>query len=168
MFDEALISKTQRFLESAEAQGVRVICAESCTGGLLGALLTHSAGASAVMEASLVTYSNEAKAALLGVEPSLLARHGAVSPLVAKAMAEGALERSPEAALSVSITGIAGPDGGTEHKPVGLVHFACAARARETVQLEKRFGEIGRAEVRIKSAEAALDMLSDGLDRLRG
>lgn len=167
MFSQDLLEHSQQFLHHAQEQGVRVACAESCTGGLLGALLTHSPGASSVLEASLVTYSNEAKQALLGVDGRLLREHGAVSRQVAAAMAQGALEKSPEAQLAVSITGIAGPDGGSEDKPVGLVYFACAARGRETVEKEARYGAIGRVNVRLKSAEEALALLSDGLRRLR-
>lgn len=167
MFSQDLVDRAQHFLRHAEEQKVRVACAESCTGGLLGALLTHSPGASAVLEASLVTYSNEAKRALLGVDRRLLETYGAVSQPVADAMAQGALERSPEACLAVSITGVAGPEGGSPDKPVGLVHFACAVRGGEVVGREARYGAAGRLNVRLKSVEEALSLLSDGLGRLR-
>ncbi len=142
---------------------MRIVCAESCTGGLLGALLTHAPGASTVLEASLVTYSNEAKQALLGVDGALIERYGAVSSEVARAMATGALSVSPEAKISVSITGVAGPDGGSEYKPIGLVHCACAIRGGEVQNVEERFGAIGRVNVRLKSAERALALLSEAL-----
>lgn len=141
----------------AIAAGHRVVTAESCTGGLVAALLTSIAGSSAVVDRGFVTYSNDAKTDMLGVAPALLARVGAVSREVAIAMAEGALARSL-ADLAVSITGIAGPGGGSDDKPVGLVHFAAARRGGETVHVERRFGEIGRAEVRRAAVIQALDL----------
>jgi nicotinamide-nucleotide amidase len=151
--------------------GLTVATAESCTGGLVAAALTSIAGSSDVFERGFVTYSNEAKAEMLGIDPKLIAAHGAVSREVVVAMAACALRQS-RASLSVAVTGIAGPGGGSAAKPVGLVHFAAAkATAREergvdfaAIHREERFGDIGRAEVRIKSVEAALRLLLRAAD----
>lgn len=153
-------------LERARGLGLMVATAESCTGGLVAAALTSIAGSSDVFERGFVTYSNEAKAEMLGVDPVLIQTHGAVSREVAIAMAACALHQS-RAALSVSVTGIAGPGGGTPEKPVGLVHFAAAkATYREgealdysAIHREERYGDIGRAEVRSRSVETALRLL---------
>ena len=114
-------------LDKARAAGLTIATAESCTGGLVAGALTAIAGSSDVVDRGFVTYSNAAKMQMLGVPPTLLAQHGAVSQPVAVAMAEGALKASG-AGLAVSITGIAGPGGGSADKPVGLVHFALARR----------------------------------------
>ena len=111
-----------------------------------------------MLERGFVVYSNAAKEELLGVPAETLERHGAVSEETARAMAEGALEAS-RADVSVSVTGVAGPDGGTAAKPVGLVHFACARRGAATVALEERFGDIGRDAVRLASVRVGLDLL---------
>lgn len=145
--------------------GLTIATAESCTGGLVASALTDIAGSSAVFGTGFVTYSNDAKARLLAVPTALLERHGAVSREVAEAMAVGAREAA-RSDLAVSITGIAGPGGGSENKPVGLVHFACASRLG-TVQAEHRFGPIGRGEVRIASVAVALEMLGAALNCLR-
>jgi nicotinamide-nucleotide amidase len=139
---------------------LRIVTAESCTGGLVAGSLTAIAGSSAVVERGLVTYSNEAKIELLSVPAELIASVGAVSAETATAMVYGALAHS-RADIAVSVTGIAGPSGGSEEKPVGLVHFACAARNERPKLVEKRFGEIGRAAVRQKSVEVALDLLAE-------
>lgn len=155
----------EEVLERARRLGLMIATAESCTGGLVAAALTSIAGSSDVFERGFVTYSNEAKAEMLGIDPALIRLHGAVSPEVALAMAKGALSRS-RAKLSVAVTGIAGPGGGSLKKPVGLVHFAAArvvGQANESkftvIHHEERFGEIGRAEVRAKSVETALGLL---------
>jgi nicotinamide-nucleotide amidase len=142
-------------------QGVRIATAESCTGGLLAGILTEIPGASDVLDRGFVTYSNPAKIDLLGVLPDLLAPGGAgaVSEAVARAMAEGAIERSA-ADLAVAITGVAGPDGGTPEKPVGLVHFAVAVRDGETQYRFRRFGDLGRSAVRLAAVGEALAMLN--------
>jgi nicotinamide-nucleotide amidase len=142
-------------------QGVRIATAESCTGGLLAGILTEIPGASDVLDRGFVTYSNPAKMDLLGVLPDLLAPGGAgaVSEAVARAMAEGAIERSA-ADLAVAITGVAGPDGGTPEKPVGLVHFAVAVRDGETQYRFRRFGDLGRSAVRLAAVGEALAMLN--------
>ena len=135
-----------------------VATAESCTGGLLAAALTSISGSSAVVERGFVTYTNAAKTQSLGVPHSLLNAHGAVSGEVAVAMAEGALSRS-NADVAVSITGIAGPGGATDNKPVGLVYFGLAREHMRTVMAERRFGNIGRDAIREASVNVALDLL---------
>lgn len=135
-----------------------VVTAESCTGGMVAAALTDIAGSSDVVERGFVTYSNEAKAECLGVPLPLIERHGAVSEPVARAMADGALAQS-RAQVAVSVTGIAGPGGGTAEKPEGLVHFACARRGTATAHHRAEFGALGRAAVRQASVVQALEML---------
>ena len=149
-----------RVLDLARQRGLKITTAESCTGGLVAAALTSIAGSSDVFERGFVTYSNDAKAELLGVPVATLATYGAVSRETAQAMAEGALAHSC-ADLSVAITGVAGPGGGTGDKPVGLVHFAAAARDGRLFHREQRFGDLGRGEVRAKSAAVALEMLAE-------
>ena len=139
-------------------RGLKAATAESCTGGLVAALLTEIPGSSAVVERGFVTYSNEAKTDLVGVPADLIAAHGAVSEPVARAMAEGAL-RGSKADVAVAITGIAGPGGGTEAKPVGLVHFGLARTGAPTRHLERRYGDLGRAEVRRRAVGDALALL---------
>jgi nicotinamide-nucleotide amidase len=141
-------------------RGLKIVTAESCTGGLVAGALTAIAGSSAVLERGFVTYSNEAKIELLSVPAELIASVGAVSAETAAAMVFGALAHS-HADIAVSVTGIAGPGGGSAEKPVGLVHFACAARDARPKLIEKRFGEVGRADVRQKSVEVALDLLAE-------
>ncbi len=161
-----LLALAEEVLNRARGLGLTVATAESCTGGLEAAALTSIAGSSDVFERGFVTYSNEAKAEMLGVDPALIETHGAVSREVAIAMAACTLRQS-RAQLSVAVTGIAGPGGGSAEKPVGLVHFAAAkAVAREGGELNCRalhqaesFGDIGRGEVRAKSVEAALQLL---------
>jgi nicotinamide-nucleotide amidase len=154
----ALLARAAALLKRFEAQRLRIATAESCTGGLVSALLTEIPGSSAVVERGFVTYSNEAKSDMLGVSADVIARHGAVSEPVARAMAEGALTRS-RADVAVAITGIAGPGGGTADKPVGLVHFAAAVRGGSTVHLERRYGDLGRTPVRARAVEDALALL---------
>lgn len=146
----------------AEAKGLMIATAESCTGGLVSGALTAIAGSSAVLDRGFVTYSNEAKFEMLGVDSDLLASFGAVSEPTARAMAEGAVARS-RASISVSVTGIAGPGGGSPQKPVGLVHFAAHGPNGRTVHLEKRFGDIGRDAIRLESVRTALELLMDAV-----
>jgi nicotinamide-nucleotide amidase len=153
-----LLARAAALLKRFEAQRLRIATAESCTGGLVAGLLTEVPGSSAVVDRGFVTYSNEAKADMLGVPTDLIARHGAVSEPVARAMAEGALAGS-RADVSVAITGIAGPGGGSAEKPVGLVHFARATRGGGTAHLERRYGDLGRAIVRERAVEDALALL---------
>ena len=158
MFSPALRDDAARLLAACRKSGLRVATAESCTGGLVAALLTEIAGSSDVVERGYVTYSNEAKIECVGVAADVIATHGAVSEPVARAMAEGAV-RSSRADVAVSITGVAGPGGGSTAKPVGLVHLACARKGRPTLHQECRFGDIGRDGVRLKSVEAALALI---------
>jgi nicotinamide-nucleotide amidase len=138
-------------------KGWMMATAESCTGGMVAAAITDIAGSSAVLDRGFVTYSNAAKTEMLGVDADLISVHGAVSAAVAKAMAEGALHHS-HANIAVAITGIAGPGGGSELKPVGLVHFACATKDA-VVHLERRFGDMGRDGIRRAAVEAALQLM---------
>jgi len=158
MFDRTLVRKAKAILDGCRDGGLKLAVAESCTGGLLAAALTDIAGSSAVFERGFVTYSNEAKAELLGVPIDLIERHGAVSEPVARAMAEGALVRS-RADIAVSVTGIAGPHGGSADKPVGLVHFAVARREHVTQAAVMRYGDQGRRKIRELSVRTALDLV---------
>ena len=158
MFPPDLLSRAEKLLADARAKGLKIATAESCTGGLVAGLLTEIAGSSDVFERGFVTYSNKAKQELLGVPGALIRQHGAVSELVARAMAEGAIRHST-AQLSVAITGVAGPGGGSDEKPIGLVHITAARAGEASLHRECRFGDIGRSEVRLKSVEAALELL---------
>jgi len=158
MFSRQLLQLAEVALERARAQGLRIATAESCTGGLVGALLTEIAGSSDVFERGLITYSNCAKSDLLGVPQELIAEAGAVSEAVARSMAEGAVQRA-EAQLAVAVTGIAGPGGGTPLKPVGLVHIAAAREGSATLHEMHLFGDVGRSSIRRQSVEAALRLL---------
>lgn len=157
-----LRDRAAALLEAYRAKGLKIATAESCTGGLVAALLTEISGSSAVVERGFVTYSNEAKTESIGVPADLLAAHGAVSEPVARAMAEGALAHS-RADVAVGITGVAGPTGGTVAKPVGLVHFGLARRGGETVHLERRYGDLGRENVRRRAVEDALLLLEQAI-----
>jgi nicotinamide-nucleotide amidase len=157
-FSPRLLALAAAVLDEARAKGLRLATAESCTGGLIAGLLTEIPGSSDVLDRGFVTYSNEAKEAMLGVPHDLIAAHGAVSAEVARAMAEGALSHTL-AGLSLAVTGIAGPSGGSPEKPVGLVHFAAAHRGTQMLHEEHRFGDVGRSAVRLKSVETALFLL---------
>ncbi|MDX2202792.1 MAG: nicotinamide-nucleotide amidohydrolase family protein [Hyphomicrobiaceae bacterium] len=157
-FPDALRDQAAGLLQAYRNAGKRLATAESCTGGLVAGVLTAVPGSSDVVERGFVTYSNEAKAEMLGVPASIIAAKGAVSEEVARAMAEGALAHS-RADVAVSVTGVAGPGGGSEAKPVGLVHLACAARGGKTLHQECRFGALSRDEIRTKSVETALGLL---------
>ncbi len=160
MFTPDLAQKASALLTELRSRRLRVATAESCTGGLVAALFTDIPGSSEVVERGFVTYSNDAKHELLDVPEEMLAQHGAVSEAVARAMAAGALEHS-HADVAVSITGIAGPDGGSAEKPVGLVHFAAARRGGPTLHRECRFGNIGRSGVRQASVEVAIQLVAE-------
>ncbi|ABE39815.1 CinA family protein [Rhodopseudomonas pseudopalustris] len=147
-------------LDLCRSRKLTIATAESCTGGLVAGALTDIPGSSDVIDRGFVTYSNEAKHAMLGVDTATLATFGAVSKETALAMAVGALENA-DVDLAVSITGIAGPGGATPGKPVGLVHFAVAARDGRIAHREQRFGAIGRSNVRQRSVVEALRMLLD-------
>lgn len=158
MIDDEMRAAASKFLELCRKKGLKISVAESCTGGLLGATLTEIAGSSLVFDRGFLTYSNEAKQTMLGVDKATLDAHGAVSAQTAEAMAKGALANSP-ADLVVSITGVAGP-GASKDKPAGLVFFGIAARNGRFVPSEQRFGAIGRGPIRQKSVLHALTMLS--------
>jgi nicotinamide-nucleotide amidase len=136
---------------------LKLVAAESCTGGMVAAAITDIAGSSKVFERGFVTYSNESKTELLDVAATLLLQHGAVSAEAAVAMAAGALSRS-HADIAVSITGVAGPDGGSAEKPVGLVHFAVATRSASTHAVQ-RFGNLTRSDIRMKATAFALSLV---------
>lgn len=151
---------SRSLLDLCRMRKLTIATAESCTGGLVAGALTDIPGSSDVIDRGFVTYSNDAKRAMLGVEASTLTNFGAVSKETATAMAIGALERA-DVDLAVAITGIAGPGGATPGKPVGLVHFAAAARDGRIIHREHRFGAIGRSAVRARSVVEALRMLMD-------
>ncbi len=155
-------SLAQAIIDKAGAEGMMVATAESCTGGLIAGALTDVPGSSAVVERGFVTYSNEAKNEMLGVPMGVIERHGAVSAAVARAMAKGALSHS-RADIAVSVTGIAGPDGGTARKPVGLVWFGLAVKDGPT-RIERRvFADGSRDFVRTKATETALHLILTAL-----
>ena len=158
MIDAVLRQAAKRVLNLCRARGLHVATAESCTGGLVAAALTEIAGSSDVVDRGFVTYSDDAKRAMLGVPAATLKRFGAVSAQTAKAMAAGALKNS-RADLAVSITGIAGPGGGSKQKPVGLVYFAAAGRDGRRIARKRLYGKIGRRQVRQRSVAEALALL---------
>jgi nicotinamide-nucleotide amidase len=162
MFPEDLIISARLLLDDCRQQNLRIVTAESCTGGLLAGLLTEIAGSSDVVDRGFVTYSNRAKQEMLGVPGDMIADFGAVSEPVARAMAEGALEES-NAHIALSITGVAGPGGGTRFKPVGLVHFACSRVNRTIRHQSHEFGDIGRSQIRLESLRVALSMMADAI-----
>ena len=163
--NDLLLKLAHALVEQLRDHSLMLATAESCTGGLLSALITEIPGSSNVLDRGFVTYSNEAKTEMLGVPTSLIKNFGAVSPEVAQAMAIGAIKNS-RAQITLSITGIAGPGGGTEAKPVGLVHFAtCHLGPGEThpkcAVHEHCFGDIGRAEVRFQAVITAFKLIND-------
>jgi nicotinamide-nucleotide amidase len=159
MADQHLRTLAETVLQGFRAKGSTVATAESCTGGLLSAVLTSIPGSSDVFDRGFVTYSNAAKRQMIGVQEATLDTHGAVSGEVAREMASGALQESG-AGAAVAITGIAGPGGGTPVKPVGLVFVAIALRDETGIYVEEfRFGDIGRDVIREKTVENALEML---------
>jgi nicotinamide-nucleotide amidase len=160
MPDQELTEQARALLDLCRRKKLKLAAAESCTGGLLAATLTEIPGSSDVFERGFVTYSNEAKTAMLGVMPMTLASHGAVSRQTAEAMAMGVLAHAP-VDLAVSITGIAGPGGAVPGKPVGLVYLAAAARNSRLIQRERKYGDIGRAQVRRVCVIEALAMLRE-------
>ena len=160
MFTEDQLRSAEDILSACRTQGLRLTTAESCTGGLIAALLTEIPGSSDVFERGFVTYSNEAKSEAIGVAADLIARHGAVSAHVATAMAEGALKHS-RADIAVAVTGVAGPGGGTAAKPIGLVYIAVARKGTPPVVQRFNFGDIGRTQIRFSTVSEALAMLTE-------
>ncbi|PZQ63155.1 MAG: competence protein [Sphingomonas taxi] len=156
-----LVEAARRVVDANRAAGRRIAVAESCTGGLVSAALTEIPGSSDVLEAGFITYSNSAKQQLLGVSGDVLDTFGAVSIAVAWSMAQGALLKS-EADVAVAITGVAGPGGGSEKKPVGTVVFARAERGGDPADVvadKRQFGDLGRGGVRLQAALCALELL---------
>ncbi|MFN3347902.1 CinA family protein [Pseudorhodoplanes sp.] len=160
MLDDDIVDAARRLLDICRRKKLTLATAESCTAGLVAGTLADVPGISGMLDRGFITYSNRAKQDMLGVSPATLAAHGAVSRETAEEMARGALAHAP-VDLTVAVTGIAGPDGGTAEKPVGLVHFAAASRSGQFVHAEKHFGNIGRAEVRKQSVLQAFRMLHD-------
>ncbi|MBW7837250.1 MAG: CinA family protein [Sphingomonadales bacterium] len=158
MFSPELIEVAAAVITAASDKKLKIATAESCTGGLLSALLTEIPHSSNVFEYGYVTYANAAKEDMLDVSPEMLALHGAVSEPVAAAMAAGALARS-RADVAVSITGIAGPGGGSAKKPVGLVYMAGMRADGKTIIEKHEFGDLGRSEIRRRAVAAALAIL---------
>jgi len=163
---DSLHSLASAVLDVCRAKKLRLVTAESCTGGMVAAALTDIAGSSDVVERGLVTYSNDAKSELLAVPPALIAAHGAVSGEVAAAMAAGALARAP-VDLAVAITGIAGPGGGSPAKPVGLVWFGIAAKGG-TPETESHIFPGDRAAVRLAATRRALELLLAAANASKG
>ncbi|MBP1856639.1 CinA family protein [Rhizobium herbae] len=157
---EDIENKAQALISAFSKRGLMVATAESCTGGLIAGALTEIPGSSSVVDRGFVTYSNDAKMQMLGVDPATLAAHGAVSRQTAIEMARGALTHS-KADIAVAVTGIAGPGGGSNEKPVGLVHLATASRGGNVLHREMRYGDIGRDAVRMATVRTALDMLEE-------
>lgn len=162
LFPADITAKAEAVIEACRAQGLRVATAESCTGGLVAAALTEVAGSSDVFDRGFVTYSNEAKMETLSVSLDVLETFGAVSVAVAWALAHGALQKS-HADIAIGVTGIAGPGGGSDMKPVGTVVFALARRGDDP---EKAVAEtmtfdpdLGRTGIRLQAVRAALDLL---------
>jgi len=157
MISEAITEKARQVIALLASRGEMIVTAESCTGGLIAGALTEIAGSSEAVFGGFVTYANRAKVEMIGVDEHLIERWGAVSESVAEAMAEGARETAGTE-VSVAVTGIAGPGGGSEAKPVGLVYLACTTAAGTRV-IERRFGDIGRQEVREATVLAALELV---------
>ncbi|MGF9691236.1 CinA family protein [Rhizobium sp. 0TCS1.26] len=160
LFPPAIDAQAQAVIRLYGARGWMASTAESCTGGLIAGALTEVSGSSAVVDRGFVTYSNAAKMDLLGVQAGTLDRFGAVSRETALQMAKGALMRS-RAHVSIAVTGIAGPGGGSAEKPVGLVHLAAACRDGRLIHKEMRYGDLGRQGIRLATVETALSMLME-------
>jgi nicotinamide-nucleotide amidase len=158
MFSDELMMNARLLLAEAEDRRLKIVTAESCTGGLIAACLTEIPGSSAVVERGFVTYSNQAKEDMLGVPGDLIADLGAVSEPVARAMAEGALRES-RAHIAIAVTGVAGPGGGTPMKPVGLVHLACARENHRLRHQTLRLGPLSRQDIRLRTVEEAIGLM---------
>ena len=160
MLDPEILERAEAVLLTARKAGLQIVTAESCTGGMIAGALTAIAGSSDVVDRGFVTYSNEAKAEMLGVPEEMLREHGAVSEPVARAMAYGALLNTT-AGLSVAVTGIAGPGGGSAEKPVGLVYLAAGRRQNSIIRIRREIFPGDRTDVRRATILTALDMLED-------
>ncbi|MCF6326687.1 MAG: CinA family protein [Devosiaceae bacterium] len=157
MFPDPIMELSAKTVQSLKAKNMNICTAESCTGGLIVSALTSVPGSSTVVYGGFITYANEAKIAMVDVPSKLISQHGAVSQDVAIAMAQGALKQS-KSDISIAVTGIAGPGGGTAEKPVGLVHFSCATKER-THHQEMKFGDLGREAIRMATVKKALEMV---------
>jgi nicotinamide-nucleotide amidase len=160
MLDNDIVEAAHRLLEICRRKNLLVATAESCTAGLVAGTLTEIPGVSSMLDRGFITYSNRSKQEMLGVSAETLRQYGAVSRETALEMVRGVIARAP-VDLAVSVTGVAGPDGGTAEKPVGLVHFGAASAGGQLVHVEKRFGDLGRDEVRKRSVLQAFQMLHD-------
>ena len=163
MFDHEMREAAEQVLLACRKKNLKVVTAESCTGGLIAAALTAIAGSSDVVDRGFVTYSNEAKREMIGVPWDAILGHGAVSEPVARAMAAGALARS-DADIAVSVTGVAGPGGGTNEKPVGLVHFGAVRAGFEPI-VERHVFPGDRDQIRRRTVLTALAMVSALVER---
>lgn len=161
-FDDALCNEARDFLDKCRKAGLKVATAESCTGGLIGGLLTEIPGSSDVFERGFSVYSNHAKIEMLGVDKELIRAQGAVNEPVVRAMAEGAIKHS-RAQLSVGVSGIAGP-GSHSARPAGLVHMAAARTGKPTLHRQMNYGDIGRTEVRLATVRDAMRLMAQLLD----
>ena len=164
MFPDDLLAQSAHLLETCRKAGWTISVAESCTGGLLSGAMTEIAGSSDVFERGFITYSNAAKRDLLGVPGDLIADYGAVSEQVARAMAEGALTYA-QTDITASVTGVAGPGGGSPMKPVGHVHFAAARKGHPTLHEVRDFGDQGRGTIRLLSVGVALSLMQMQAER---
>jgi nicotinamide-nucleotide amidase len=163
MFSPEILDLAQKVITTCKSQGKKIVTAESCTGGLIAGALTEIPGASAVIERGFITYSNDAKMEALGVMPDMLEEFGAVSGEVAEAMAQGALEFS-QADVAVSATGVAGPDGGTLNKPIGLVFIGIATREGGNFHIRNQF-KGDRNAVRLQAVQEALRLIMTLTDK---
>ena len=166
MFDQEILNRAQLIVESASARAIRIATVESCTGGLIAAALTEIAGSSKVLDRSFITYSNNSKNEMVGVKVDRLIAFGAVSPEIATDMANGAIKHS-DVDLAIAVTGIAGPDGATPQKPVGLIYIALAGK-RGTIDVKAfQFEDYGRSAIRLGTVNTALQMILDHLPRFQ-
>ncbi|MBK9078616.1 MAG: CinA family protein [Hyphomicrobium sp.] len=164
MFAPELIASAEALLNACRSRNLKITAAESCTGGLVTGILTEIPGASEAFDRGFVTYSNAAKSEMLGVPAPVIARHGAVSAAVALAMVEGALKHAP-ADVAVAITGIAGPDGGTIQKPVGLVYIAAHRKGGDAVAHRFNFTSGTRYGIRMESVREALRLALEAVQQ---
>lgn len=164
MLEDDVLHLAQITIEQLTSKRVTLTTAESCTGGLIAGALTAIPGSSDVVHGGFVTYSNRAKSEMLGIDPHLIEEHGAVSKQVACAMALGA-QKATRTSLSIAVTGVAGPSGGSAEKPIGLVHFACSDGSK-TSHIMRKFGDIGREEVREETVRVALTLVLACVDQL--
>ena len=157
--DRKRIERAVDALERAKCAGLKVVTAESCTGGLIATVLSEAPGAAEYLDGGFVTYTPEQKCSALKLDPKLIEQYGAVSAQVADAMARGALERS-QADIAVSVTGVAGPEPDQRGNPVSLVYLACARKAGSGVGVKREFGDIGRSRIRYQAASDALGLIA--------